>query len=82
MGMFDSVYVTCPKCKELVECQSKNGPCMLKKYTLESAPPDVVGGILGGDGWVRCETCKGKLIIEPPKNWTVTFETDESDDYK
>ncbi|WP_156829747.1 hypothetical protein [Methylovulum miyakonense] len=42
MGMFDSVYVPCPKCGELNEFQSKGGDCLLNEYTLENAPANVL----------------------------------------
>jgi len=42
MGMFDSVYVPCPKCGELNEFQSKGGDCLLIEYTLENAPANVL----------------------------------------
>jgi DNA-directed RNA polymerase subunit RPC12/RpoP len=34
MGMFDYVYYRCPKCKEVVEEQSKAGSCSLIRYYL------------------------------------------------
>jgi len=32
MGMFDYTYFKCPKCKEIVEEQSKAGDCSLNRY--------------------------------------------------
>ena len=42
MGMFDSVYVKCPACGEILEFQSKGGDCILATYGLEDAPADVM----------------------------------------
>lgn len=38
MGMFDSVFVTCPKCGKQVEFQSKVGDCNLNSYTSDCVP--------------------------------------------
>ena len=42
MGMYDSIYVHCPKCGECIEFQSKSGDCILEVYTLENCPEDVL----------------------------------------
>lgn len=42
MGMFDSIWVACPKCGEEIEFQSKSGDCSLKHYTLQDCPDDVM----------------------------------------
>ena len=42
MGMYDSVMVNCPNCKEEHEFQSKSGDCYLGSYTLENVPDDVL----------------------------------------
>lgn len=38
MGMFDSVYASCPRCDESVEFQSKAGECRLSGYSPNSVP--------------------------------------------
>ncbi len=46
MGMFDSVYVRCPKCGQNVEFQSKGGECILAAYTdLNNIPVDVASDL-------------------------------------
>jgi hypothetical protein len=45
MGMFDTVLVPCPECGTEEEFQTKSGDCLLATYTLEEAPPDVLGDI-------------------------------------
>jgi len=52
MGMFDSVFVDCPRCGIKNELQTKDGPCILGKHTLVNAPPAV---ILGVEGVHTCE---------------------------
>ena len=42
MGMFDTVWVKCPKCGEENGFQSKSGYCILGNYTLEDCPDDVM----------------------------------------
>lgn len=42
MGMYDSVMVPCPTCGELSEFQSKGGACLLRTYSLDEAPGDVL----------------------------------------
>lgn len=54
MGMFDSLYVPCPKCNTDVEFQSKGGHCVLASYTLDNVPTDVFNGIRR-EG--NCEGC-------------------------
>jgi len=51
MGMFDSVWVPCPKCGAGVEFQTKSGDCAMRSYELDEAPIAVLGGIR------ECETC-------------------------
>lgn len=45
MGMYDTVTVNCPKCGEEHDCQSKSGDCLLRHYTLENCPDDVLENI-------------------------------------
>ena len=47
MGMFDSVFVECPHCGQMNELQTKNGECILGKYDLVNAPPEVLLGVEG-----------------------------------
>jgi len=46
MGMFDSVWVSCP-CGKDVEFQSKAGACCLRDYTFPDAPQEVLADING-----------------------------------
>jgi hypothetical protein len=55
MGMFDRVWVSCPKCNEKIEYQSKAGNRGLNDYTLADAPAAVLG-CLAGDKEV-CPNC-------------------------
>lgn len=61
MGMFDSVDIICPHCGKETECQTKSGPCMLRRYTLDNAPISVAAGIVG-QNW--CDQCKQPFVIE------------------
>ena len=41
MGMFDRLYVDCPRCGEFVEFQSKAGDCTLTSYYIHSVPSEI-----------------------------------------
>lgn len=56
MGVFDTVLVKCPKCKEENEFQSKSGACILANYTLEKCPADVLFDV-NRHAPVPCEKC-------------------------
>lgn len=47
MGMFDSVWIKCPKCGTQNEFQSKGGDCFLKAYSDDdlSIPFDVLSDL-------------------------------------
>jgi len=42
MGCYDSILLKCPKCNEPYWAQSKSGECLLREYTLEECPKDVL----------------------------------------
>lgn len=78
MGMFDSVYVKCPNCKEKTACQSKSGPCELNTYELENAPPEVLVGITDGYGWTKCAHCSRTINIKwHPRPFELTIEGED-----
>ena len=52
MGMFDSVIARCPKCGSEVEFQSKAGECQLRRYSINSVPPEIAQSLVGD-----IETC-------------------------
>lgn len=62
MGMFDSVFVRCPKCGGDVEFQSKAGPCELRRYSADSVPPEIAESITGD---VSSCSCGERLKIRP-----------------
>lgn len=45
MGMYDSVWVNCPKCETENEFQTKSGECLLENYTLENCPDDALANV-------------------------------------
>jgi hypothetical protein len=57
MGMFDSVFVDCPHCGKKNELQTKNGECILGRYDLVNAPPEV---LLGVEGNQTCDTYRNR----------------------
>ena len=54
MGCYDTVIIHCPKCGEEHYNQSKGGACLLREYTLENAPADVMSDV-NRHGSVQCE---------------------------
>jgi hypothetical protein len=54
MGMFDSIYVRCPECGVEHEFQSKAGDCYLHRYSLDDAPPQVLGDLHGDTRQCKC----------------------------
>ena len=56
MGVYDIVFVPCPRCGDRVEAQSKGGDCILARYRLEDAPDDVLSNVNRHAPFV-CENC-------------------------
>lgn len=54
MGLYDSVYVKCPKCGKRSELQTKVR-CDMKTYDGESVPADIAKGV-DGDEFNCCGT--------------------------
>lgn len=55
MGLFNSIYVNCPKCDELVEFQTKSGSCILSSFHISDVPKEELKGIMGDE--VMCDNC-------------------------
>lgn len=54
MGMYDELWISCPKCGRMVDFQSKGGECSLNQYTVFDVPSDVAGHINGESQWCEC----------------------------
>lgn len=67
MGMFDSLYVDCPKCSKQLEFQSNSGECYLSGYKKGNLTPEVAVGMDGNI--VRCQFCNKriKLVCQIPR---------------
>ena len=63
MGMFDSVYIPCPKCGLRQEAQSKSGDCLLRVYSIEDVPEDVMWNI-NRHAPFKCEACGSLFEVE------------------
>lgn len=63
MGMYDTVLVPCPNCKELLGFQSKVGECLLMEYTLEGCPENVLSDV-NRHSPNECESCGTKFAVE------------------
>ena len=62
MGLFDQVYVPCPRCGTKHEAQSKSGGCSLEQYELHEAPADVLVG-LNWIGPLQCSKCGANFKV-------------------
>ena len=56
MGCFDEVLVPCPRCGKEDVVQSKGGACMMRTYTIQEAPIDVMGDV-NRHSPKACEAC-------------------------
>jgi len=56
MGMFDTIWVKCPKCKTENGFQTKSGDCILANYDLEDAPDDALANV-NRHSPCKCEKC-------------------------
>jgi phage FluMu protein Com len=73
MGMFDSVFVSCPNCGHVVEFQSKAGACNLSAYTVDNVPLKILADI-DGESKV-CPKCQHVIrVTVRPVGWKVGVE--------
>lgn len=63
MGMFDTVFVPCPKCGVKYPAQSKSGDCGLYTYELEKAPNDVLADV-NRHAPFKCENCESEFEVK------------------
>lgn len=62
MGMFDTVWIACPKCGKMIEEQSKGADDpMLRIFIFPNVPDDVMSGLKRP---IYCPHCSKKLIIK------------------
>lgn len=66
MGLYDSVFVNCPKCGAQVEFQTKAGECRLKQYTHISVPSGIAEYLNGSKERCECGARVQLFIQEPP----------------
>ncbi len=64
MGMYDSVYVDCPKCNTSIEFQSKVGHCALNGFSVSAVPMVIAEDLHGKQE--RCEHCDTIVRLEKP----------------
>ena len=72
MGMFDSVWLDCPSCGEKYEAQSKGGDCLLRQYTLENVPENVLSNI-NRHAPFTCNNCGTQFFVFVKKVGKVEF---------
>lgn len=64
MGMFDSVYVRCPRCNESIEFQSKAGDCSLAGYSPSAVPMAIALDLDGSSE--TCPKCNKLVTLHMP----------------
>lgn len=57
MGMYDTIWVKCPKCGTENGFQTKSGDCFLANYDLEEAPEDAMMNV-NRHSPCKCENCE------------------------
>lgn len=62
MGLFDTVYFTCPECGSSVEVQSKAGLCAIYVFSSSEVPKDIAKDINGKI--VACNECEKVFTVE------------------
>lgn len=67
MGMFDSLWTSCPRCHQPVEWQTKAGPCRMDNYGAHPEPhertvPSWLLGAIDGER-TKCPGCKAELVF-------------------
>lgn len=65
MGMFDSLYLPCPRCGEGVEFQSKADECSMTVWrSVDDAPTDVLYDVMNEPAY--CRKCDGWMALVDP----------------
>ena len=61
-----TINIPCPKCQAAVDVQSKGGDCLLRVYTLDNAPEDVILGLENRHYLESCDKCGStlKVVVE------------------
>ncbi len=62
--MFDTAYLPCVKCKQLVGFQSKSGDCVLGIYIHPNVPDVVLPGCTDKPYDTKCKNCGAFLAVE------------------
>lgn len=62
MGMFDSVFVDCPKCRTRQELQSKAGECTLREYDIYGAPLRILADLADNNPHL-CDHCRHEIYV-------------------
>jgi hypothetical protein len=75
MGMFDSIIVSCPKCGQEHEFQSKGGDCLLDVYNLDNSPDDVLSNA-NRHSPVKCD-CGVLLEIDIENRKVIIIDNEE-----
>jgi hypothetical protein len=81
MGMFDEVFVPCPKCNKGMWFQSKGGDQTLSQYTLENVPDDVFSDI-NRHAPMTCTDCGTLFFVGVKKEiliWETTYNPNDLD---
>lgn len=70
MGLFDEVYIDCPKCEGRGVIQSKSGPCGMNVYTVNNVPM----GVLNDFQTIYCDDCNYLITVRVVGKPTILVE--------
>lgn len=63
MGMFDYIQAKCPECDEIMETQTKDGPCDLVTFVVEDMMTFKAASLVNGKA-IKCDNCEETYWIE------------------
>lgn len=63
MGMFDTIYATCPNCGAEMEEQTKHGPCLLNDYHVKDMM-DKEDAMMVDGMYIDCIKCNSHFKVE------------------
>ena len=74
MGMFDSVFVGCPRCGKETELQSKAGDCYMQRFSLTDAPEKVIRDIAQYEPTTCDCGLRFRVIVQPAVRGLLVIE--------
>lgn len=77
MGVYDTIFVPCPKCGEKYDAQTKSGICCLKEYGFKEAKKDDSRFDVNRHAPFMCTKCDTMFFVDVKKWKSVVFKPDK-----